>query len=263
MPAALHALREPPAAQPVAGALRLVTVLFPEVGASRGDFPRLARALVRSAAACSPDTPLELVTVPPAPLAHGPDRMRQGLLDNWQKMVAWDDAIQAADDGELVGLIDCDTLVVGDLSSIAHAEFDVAVTVRPPWARFPYNSGVVFARVSAAVRSFFTRWREVQRLFLDHPRLHAPLRRAFGGLNQAALGEMVIHDSIYESLGVRLLELPCHIWNCEDDSWAVWNAATKIVHVKSRLRRACLAGDGADAPDLAPLVRLWRRYDAS
>jgi hypothetical protein len=180
----------------------------------------------------------------------------RGLTENTAKMVAWDAAIQAAADGELIGLLDCDTLVLADLSPIAALDFDVTYTVRPATSRFPFNSGVVFARVSAAVRDFFRRWRELNVAMLGDKSMHAPWRQQFGGINQAALGSM-----ISGAPGVRLLPLPCRVWNCEDQTWRSFAAEeTRILHVKGRLRRACLYL--APTPrDLTHLVALWREYD--
>lgn len=246
--------------------LRLVTAVFAgEPGTRRDLYARLADALVDSVHRNSPSTSITVLRtdgdpgtqVAPRQTVPGiPDPGLRGLIENTAKMVAWEAAIEAANDGELVGLLDCDTLVLADLSPIAELAFDVTYTTRPSTSRFPFNSGVVFARISPPVRDFFRRWRELNVRMLADRDMHAPWRAQFGGINQAALGAMIA-----DAPGVQLLPLPCRIWNCEDQSWRLFDAEnTRILHVKGRLRRACLHL-AATPPDLAHLVELWRGYD--
>jgi hypothetical protein len=181
--------------------MRLVSVLFPEPELrQRGGYGRLARALVNSAAANSPATPLELIRAEGeherlgavgGPSPHDPKR--PGLVINTRKMELWDDAVQGARDGELLGLLDCDLLVLGNLSEAALLDFDFAYTARPAGSRFPFNSGVSFLRVSARTRRFVTRWRRENVRLLGDRAAHAPLREQYGGINQAALGYMLEH----------------------------------------------------------------------
>lgn len=233
--------------------MRLATALFPESGLRGGQFKRLCGALVQSALENSPATPIDVFEAEDPPPV-GQDSRRQGLIDNTQKMLIWDQVIQGAEDGELIGLLDCDTLVLGDMREVEKIEFDVTWTVRPPGSPFPFNSGVVFARVSDRVRSFFERWKDANvRLLYDY-KMHEPLRAVFGGINQASLGEMLVRGP-----GCRMEPLPCEIWNCEDTSWKSYSSDTKVLHIKSGLRKACFQGS-AD-PHLNSLAEIWRGYD--
>jgi hypothetical protein len=222
-------------------------------------YERLARALAHSAAANSPATPLDLIRPDPEHerLAglwrRGHDPQRDSLLANTRKLEIWQEAVEAAPAGEVLGLLDCDLLILGDLSEIDLLRFDIAYTARPPGAAYPLNGGVIFARVSERSRCFMADWRKLNARMLADPRLHEPARQRFGGINQAALGVLLGRS------GVDARALPCATWNCEDASWSSFNPRTKIVHVKSQLRQACF-GERALEAWSRPLVDLWKRH---
>jgi hypothetical protein len=241
--------------------VRLVSVYFPEHdGRSVGVYGRMVRALERSAAVNSPHTPLDVVRITPdwsrlgGRWHRGHDPQRESLLANTAKLEAWGRAVESAADGELIGLLDADLLVTGELAEVELLRFDLAYTERPAGARYPLNGGVVFLRVSDGTRSFMRRWvAHNDRLLVDGAE-HRPLRDRYGGINQAALG------SLLETAGLDVLALPCAVWNCEDSCWSSFDPdRTKIVHIKSQLRQACF-GQRALDPYNRPLVELWRRF---
>ena len=238
--------------------MRLAAVVFANSN-GRSDYPRLARALERSVAANSPRTPITIHR-PRAQHArlealHGDPRdgRRKGLIDNTQKMVAWNAVIQSARPGEVVGLLDCDTLVLGDLRAVLDLDFRVTYTVRPPHARFPFNSGVVFARIGKAVKRFFAEWEAKNLSLLADRDAHRPFRYKYGGINQAALGAMI------EARPDLVTPIPCEVWNCEDSSWPAFGSATKVLHIKGRLREACL-GRREPMEEIRAMVETWRLY---
>lgn len=240
--------------------MRLVSVLFPEPDPRRrGVYERLARALTRSAAANSPATSLDLIHPDPeherlaALWRRGHDPQRDSLIANTRKLEIWQEAVEAAPAGEVLGLLDCDLLILGDLSEIELLRFDVAYTSRPAAAPYPLNAGVFFIRVSERSRGFLADWRALNSRMLTDPRLHEPARQRFGGINQASLGILL------ERAGVDALALPCVTWNCEDASWLSFGPRTRIVHVKSQLRQACF-GERALEPWSRPLVTAWKRH---
>lgn len=243
--------------------MRLVTALF--AASSRADYRRLAGALVSSVATHSPATPLTVIeAIADTRLysrhAGASDKARESFVFNTRKMQLWQEAVAATPDGEIVGLLDADTLVLRDLSDLAAgpADWHVTYTQRPPGSRFPINSGVVFARGGAEAREFFARWRAVNEAMLLDPAMHQRHRAEWGGINQAALGAMIMDPAG----PARLLEQQCAEWNCEDTTWHLYDpAVTRILHIKGRLRKCCLA-DRAPDPVTAPLLALWRAHDS-
>lgn len=242
--------------------MRLASVLFREQDPGpRGLYARLAGALERSAAANSPRTPLTVYRHRArfdrldSIRGDSPESGRRGLIDNAQKISSWRRIVETADLGEVLGIMDCDTLVLGDLSAVLEIDFEVAYTARPPWARLPFNAGVVFVRVSAATRRFFAAWEEQNLRLLGDRTAHRPLRNKYGGINQAALGYL-----LERPVDVVPVAIPCTTWNCEDTSWSEFGPETKILHIKGRLRSACVRGRNPE-PDIERLAEIWRRFD--
>lgn len=199
-----------------------------------GDDPkwqRLARALRYTAARWCHPWDRRIVAIEPAPLTSA-----LGIpshVHNTQKMEFWASVVAGADDGARVLLIDADTIIRRSLDAVWDEPFDLAYTTKA--SRYPFNSGVVFLRVSPVVRAFIETWRAENQRMLGDKSHHQAWRLKYGGINQASLGHALDTD---QTAGLRLLTLPCQEWNCEDSSWASCDATTRIVHVKSLLRRA-------------------------
>jgi hypothetical protein len=217
----------------------------------------MARVLEFTARRHCPGWEVEVQRINPAPR-----RSPLGIAShahNTMKMDAWADVIAAAVDGERILLIDSDTMVLRPLDDVWDAEFDLAYTVKTT-SRFPFNSGVVFLRVGEASRQFAAAWQRENVRLLEAPQEHQRWRRTYGGCNQAALGAM-LEGGIVDRLDLRVLKLPCVEWNLEDSSWASFDPAlTRIVHLKSSLRRAVF-NLGPASMRLQRLVRIWRQLE--
>ena len=179
-------------------------------------------------------------------------------VHNTQKMEHWRQVVAGAPDGARVLVMDADTVIMRPLDDVWEQDFDIAYTTKPQ-EKFPFNSGVIFLRVSDRTRAFVDEWRAENRRMLGDAKHHQVWRKQYGGINQAALGYML---SKGERAGVRLLKLPCREWNCEDSSWARFDpATTRIVHVKSGLRRAIFFGVPSPSPGVTALVKTWRALE--
>jgi hypothetical protein len=237
-------------------------------------YDRLARVLRHSARLYCPHWDISITRVTPATRDPRDGQFlvsalgKASFLSNTQKMLAWADVVEHAPDGQPILLIDCDTFVVGPLDAIWDEPFDIAYTVKVPgwqhipkeqWQpKIPFNSGVVFVRVSPRVREFFRVWREENLVMLRDRDHHRQWRGVYGGINQAALGRAIQSGWLTQ---LDLKEIPCQVWNCEDSSWAKFDEATRIVHVKSALRLA-IRGDGPTLDSFRPIVTLFRRMEA-
>jgi hypothetical protein len=185
---------------------------------------------------------------------------RQGHVSNTQKLEDWNDTVQAASDGARLLLIDADTFFVNPIDDIWAMDFDIAYTVKR--SRFPFNLGVIFVRISDPVRRFFEAWVAMNRKMLMSKVLHRQYRDRFGGINQASFGRTLETDAVR---GVNLLGIPCVEWNCEDSAWADFDPRkTRIVHVKSALRRALFddSKDDMAKPGVSRLVEMWKGLEA-
>lgn len=224
-----------------------------------GKYERMARVFLATARQHCPDWRINLRQVNVMDLKHH-SMAAQSHIANTQKMEEWNAIVQGAADGERILLIDSDTFFVRGISDVWDREFDLAYTVKE--SRFPFNSGVVFVRVSPLVKAFFAQWAAVNREMLLDARVHSSWRHMYGGINQAAFGRMLGTD---EAKAIHILGLPCQEWNCEDASWRAFDpAVTRIVHVKSELRRAIFDKRRVPPrnPGVPPLAKLWERIEA-
>jgi hypothetical protein len=235
---------------------RLESCYFTEL---RNDpWTRLARNLAFTAAEHCQGWTVRVAALPPYRQSSAMPGIAliDGYTANTYKLDHWCQVVQDAADGTELLLIDTDTLILRPLDDVWAQPFDLAYTVRP--ARFPFNGGVVFLRVSAATRAFVLRWRDENRRLFRDKAAHQIERRKYGGINQAAFGALLERG---EATDLRIVRLPCAEWNCEDSTWASFDpAVTRILHVKSMLRKAVLGFAGAP-PALKALVQVWRTID--
>jgi hypothetical protein len=255
----------------------LHSVLFSD-SPSGANYERMARVLEYTAGMNSPATPLQLhrITEPDDDLIRAlncrpyqTDR-RQGFLDNARKTKHHCRIVQEAEDGDILCLLDCDTIVIGDLSeatafrgayaaALDHDVFpEIVLTERPIGSAHPYNTGVVFTRVCGLTRSFFRGWLDyVIRMLVDLD-FHARWETHFGGINQAAFAA---RD--YDYPGANIVRVPCEIWNCEYECMKreLFSNQTKIVHVHGNLRRHLFDGEEPCNGQVRMLAERWREYE--
>lgn len=217
---------------------------------------RLVSVLARSAATWCPDWAIRILELPvPAPR---PGSRADSYLANTYKLEAWIEAVDGADNGDELVLLDADMMITGPLDAIWDRPFDIAYTTRQD-CPVPLNGGVVFMRVSPASRRWAALWLEENAAMFRSADEYAPWRRRYQGLNQAALGKML--ETRAADHGASVLAVPCATWNCENTAWASFDPqTTRIVHVKDVLRNAVL-GQGPMPPGCSAVVDLWRRLD--
>lgn len=245
--------------------MQLHTILF-NVPRRGSDYDRLARVLARSVEVNSPGTPLELHYIELAdPELEGVGRnIKATIIDNARKTKHHCQIVQDTPDGELICLLDCDTMVLGDLSEMDRDGFDFAYTMRPEGSRYPINSGVVFVRVSHITKAFYRDWYANVQVLLNDPGQLAHWKPRYGGINQCGLAATLRE---YRDI-LTTAELPCPIWNCENESWKHFGEFTKVVHLVPPLRQAVLKKGGPRRP-LKPqektpchLIReRWQAYE--
>lgn len=210
---------------------------------SAGYYARLRRVFERSAAAVMPNVTVEVIE-----LGERPGTRQDAMADCF--VAAAERAIEA---GGEVAVCDLDLMFLREIESVFAQPFDVAYTVRATSLR--YNTGLWFMRPSG--RRFVELWTEWTRKIQASPREWHTLLRVFGGIDQLAL-----HFAVVEGGGCDLLELPCREWNATQSEWAAVDESTRVVHVKSALRRAALGMERLKNPSLAALVERFRRWEA-
>ena len=183
---------------------------------------------------------------------------------NSQKLEHWFAAIDGAQEGDEVLLIDADTFIRRPLEPVWDLPFDVAYTVRPAGYPNPLNGGVVFLRVSAKTRHFMYWWQATNTL-MRSDREVADRYKRYVGMNQRALASVLedLELAADDDRKPAVLALPCLEWNCEDSTWASFHPEiTRIVHVKSQLQAAVFGRPNAPAkPHLKALARDWHALE--
>ena len=183
--------------------------------------------------------------------------------DNTYKLERWRSIVEQAEDGRPILLIDTDTVILRELDSVWDTAFDVAYTVKPKDSRFPLNGGVIFLRAGHTANLFMSYWASTNRSFLVNRSFRAsPLRRQFGGINQAAVGA-TFATLEQEKTQIQVCQLACAEWNCEDESWHRFGPDTRILHIKSGLRREILKLSGPRVKYAhAAAVQAWKQMEA-
>lgn len=224
-----------------------------------GSYERMAKVFEATARRHCPGWDINVRKVDQIPIpAHR--AAVQGHIANTQKIEDWNGIVQAAPDGARILLIDADTFLVNPIDDIWDLDFDIAYTTKR--STFPFNLGMVFVRATVSAKQFFAAWTTENRHMLQKKAIHRQYRERFGGINQASFGRTLETPAVR---GVNLVGIPCSTWNCEDSSWEGFDPArTRIVHVKSALRRAIFDNDreAMARPGVSRLVEMWNRLEA-
>ena len=200
-------------------------------------YMRLLSVLEKSIAISCPEA--KFVALRKKPPRTPPEGRKQGLLfyENTDKLADWLDFVECSDDPDIV-LLDCDMMVLQDVSEVFEEEFDVGFTRRANHKRIPFNGGVFFVRQNQESVNFFKKFKQINDQMYEDHEFHQLWRDKYAGMNQAAFGWMF--ENYFEK--IDLLELPCEIYNvCS--GWNVLSENYKIIHIKSQLKQACLGSD--------------------
>lgn len=220
-----------------------------------GQFTSLAKVLELTAARHCPlwDRRIEMIG------SHSVRAAAEAFADNTHKLDRWNEFVQLQADGSRVLLLDADTFITNRIDDVWERPFDIAYTVRDASYRLPLNGGVVFLRVNDRTKALMAAWAGANRQMLTDKPLHRTWYRKFGGMNQASLGYVLSRVDGAPNLAIS--QLPCREWNCEDSCWDAFDSSrTRIVHVKSALRRAVF-NIAAPRPNVRPLTKLWRALE--
>jgi len=193
----------------------------------------LANVLEYSAKVNCPSAKFELLKVK-APDTTGHER---ACTSNTVKLDEWVKVVEETNDDVI--LMDCDMLILGDLSSVfKDHEFDIALCQRTKnvQKRMPFNGGIVFVRNTPAALEFMKLWKRINLVMYNDKVLHNRWRHTYAGMNQAAFG--YIYEK--EKYDAKIKFLSCKIYNCCREDWPQVDSKTKVIHIKSQLRRAVI-----------------------
>jgi hypothetical protein len=151
---------------------------------------------------------------------------------NHLKLIEWAKRVE-----DKTVLLDADTLLLQPIEEIFEADFDLCYTKRPETHHIPFNSGVVF--VNSGAKEFMQKWLEIDCQMGVDKRLWLKYNKKAFGFNQASFQYCL--ENHFDLCNI--MKVPTYIYNsCDPIDWNKNADKAKIVHIKSTLRDAVLAG---------------------
>jgi hypothetical protein len=227
--------------------MRMLTAVF-------GPYDRLLNVMIRSAGVTMPGQKVEVLRVEKTQYVQPNHTIDDHHTNTYFGFIPA--AIAAFYSTEDIAIADADLMFSGDIRSVFYEPFDLAFTIRNE--RKKYNTGLWFARHTPAAKQFIKRWIEItHNIYRD---FHLGVVDHWGGIDQKSLA-----DTIAEFPDINIRYLDCQEWNCCQGEWRDRDEKTKVIHIKSGLRKLCLSRDGIPGKHLwlKPLVDQWRAYDHS
>lgn len=182
-----------------------------------------------------------------------------------KKMFFWNEIIKDLDEKEQYAFMDCDIVVLGDVSSAFENEFDIAFTYRSPNSKYRLNAGVIFIRNNEKVKALFQKWYD-KTLGDSEKGLFRFYEKRYGSIDQGVLCEMVNIDRNYHETrtevidGLKIMGLPCSIYN-ESDDWQEEISGCLAVHLKAGWRVLICAGREYSSMEEACSYPPWSKLD--
>ena len=191
----------------------------------KNKYRQLLKVFLATAAEHMPGVEVDLIKVrPPRKISRKHDMAHAFNLA----------AERAMQGRENAAVCDIDLMFVQSIESVFALDFDVAVTVRE---KYKYNTGLWFYRPTAKADIFLDTWIRNTHEMMQHPdqEENKSMIAEYAGIDQASLAQ-----TISEKKRINVLELQCTVWNSCQGEWKHINKNTKVIHVKSGLRRIAM-----------------------
>jgi hypothetical protein len=234
-------------------------------------YERWVNVLAYTARMNSPSTPLTVYKVGDNDEDLTSIQREKIYIGNTRKTRHHCDVVNAAQDGEILGLLDADTFITRDMSSaeqlLDNAEADFAYCLRSKEGGYLTNTGVVFVRVSQKTKLMYQQWLKVAIRMLKDKQFHHEYKSLYGGINQSSLGYLC--SEWVGANEIKTLELQCKEWNCGPCSYHLFNHLnTKVVHLLGDLRAEIAGVRNLSTKERDPrtlniryLAERWKRYE--
>lgn len=235
--------------------MKIITVSFDY----RNDwYSRLVRAFKNSINLYMPDVGLTEYRYDFNETLNNSNRSAPYIYNTF-KLDRWVDILKNTN--ENLALVDCDMIMTNRIDDVWENDFDIAYTYRRKWSLtkkgIPYNGGVIFVRPNERSIRFFERLSTINKMMLDDQVFHRTWSKKYAGINQSAFGYMMERESNF----CKMHPLPCPVWNSVDESWGNFNSETKMVHIKSKLRKYCLGVLKPVPAKYSFLTDMWKWFE--
>lgn len=182
---------------------------------------------------------LKLIRITPPAKREGCNYIFSSLME---KTKVWAEEIQKLRSNAVI--CDVDIIFKKDVREVFKKDFDVAITKRDHEAWF--NSGVMFVKPTPGARKLFKLWKEkTEEIYNSKPAENGVPEKVIQArkntkqkhFNQPAFVELMEQGAFD---GIKILQLPCDIYNLCNTTWENYTPNTKIVHLNPKLRDAVL-----------------------
>jgi len=162
-------------------------------------------------------------------------------------------------------LSDCDMLLINSVKDVFDMDFDIAFTDRE---NLFLNTGIVFIKnPNPNVKKFFEKWIKKIEYFSENPEYMEKYKYTYTvAVDQCSLG-ILLEEYEKKNNGLKIKYLPSSIYNSCQDTWEFINNETKIVHIKSELRKnikSVFNGElrlkEVEPEYLQPIIKKWFEY---
>lgn len=207
---------------------------------NRSNFERLRNVFVQSFKTHNPEIELIENLVPYPKKEKFAKTSSPSHFENIYKLWHWKEAVNKATSPIL--LIDSDIMFRQNISDILNqSNKDIVFTTRDKsYSDLKCNGGVILVKPTDKAKKFFEEWYRISVNEFD-PRYNpmwAKLYQKYKGATQTTLGFLREQGSYEDIIG----EIPCHIWNATPIEIDLIDEKTKIIHIKSQIRRSILSG---------------------
>ena len=224
----------------------------------RPDFKRLKNVFIKSLQKHSPNIKLE-EHLTEYPKKENFKTSSPSHFENIYKLNIWNEQVQKAK--EPLILSDCDMIILKDISVLKDMDLkDITLTMRKEYSKVNCNAGFIYVKPTEKAKEFFQEWTNLSIKEFDPNRnpKWKNLYRTYLGATQTTLGYLR-EEGKYEDY---ISEIPCHIWNATRLDWHLINDDTKIIHIKSYLRKHILKNKKVElSPKLKEVVKIWQEYE--
>ena len=182
-------------------------------------------------------------------------------LENIHKTQKWNEFFQSLNIGDEVLFLDADILILNNISEMFDflENKEIILTTRN-YKKLNFNAGVILFKVTENTKRFFNEWTEKISKFSHEIRFNQEiikLSEIYLGAGQTTLAYMIEKEE-YKNI---IDKVPCHIWNCCQQDWDLYTDETKIIHVKSGLRKLIFEKSVRKKSTIIKLAKIWLEYE--
>ena len=200
-------------------------------------YKRLSNTLLKSIKKNTPQYKIDFFEIePPDYKNYRGINTKPSWANNVLKLEKWNETVQNSNTGDKVVLLDCDTLVMKDFSSVFDDDFNIAFTDKPN-PKGTFNGGVIFVNINDISKEFFNIFLDINYKMIENIQFHMKYRNLYSGMNQSAMGYM--YETYYKNNKTNKYNLkiiPGKLYNQSNMHYWKTGEIGYIIHYMSILR---------------------------